>query len=158
MMDNKSMRQEGKQQMDLNSNIRQYSRGFTLLEALIALVIFSVALLGLARMYTQMMSMSHSAYFRTLATIQANDIEERIRANPNGDYEGNCSDDPAPAADFSGWCENTEDLFGAMFVAADVLSTGNDYTIRLEWTERIQDENIDDLDGDTVAFEYMVRK
>jgi type IV pilus assembly protein PilV len=158
MMDNKSMRQEGKQQMDLNSNIRQYSRGFTLLEAMIALVIFSVALLGLARMYTQMMSMSHSAYFRTLATIQANDLEERIRANPNGDYEGNCPDDPDAAADFSDWCGNTATLFGGLLQSATVTVSGEDYTIALEWRERVQDEAIDDLEGENVTFRYVVRR
>lgn len=144
--------------MDLNRQPQHRKQGFTLLEAMIALVIFSVALLGLARMYTQMMSMSHSAYFRTLATIQANDLEERIRANPNGNYAAGCAAAPADPADFQGWCDNTEDLFGALFQSAAVELNGDNYTIRLEWRERIQDDTVDDLAGETVTFEYVVRK
>jgi type IV pilus assembly protein PilV len=129
-----------------------------LLEALIALVIFSVALLGLARMYTQMMSMSHSAYFRTLATIQANDLEERIRANPNGDYAGNCSDDPAAASDFQTWCDNTEELFGTITATVESVNSDMDYRIRLVWSERGLDNEEGNQSFEEVTFEYVVRK
>jgi type IV pilus assembly protein PilV len=155
--------------------MRQNSRGFTLLEALIALVIFSVALLGLARMYTQMMSMSHSAYFRTLATIQANDLEERIRANPVAASDGEYELAACPAAggatmaanDLEQWCNNTTALFGGLLVSASVEIVDNDgnadangdnYSISFTWSERVQDDSIDDLEGGTVTFDYLVRR
>ncbi|HBA32699.1 MAG TPA: type IV pilus modification protein PilV, partial [Gammaproteobacteria bacterium] len=56
-------------------------KGFTLLEVLIALVILSVGLLGLAGLQTTGLRNNHSAYLRSQATLLAYDITDRIRAN-----------------------------------------------------------------------------
>ena len=56
-------------------------KGFTLLEVLIALVILSVGLLGLAGLQTTGLRNNHSAYLRSQATLLAYDIADRIRAN-----------------------------------------------------------------------------
>jgi type IV pilus assembly protein PilV len=55
--------------------------GFTLIEILIAMVILSVGLLGLAGMQTTVLKNNQSAYHRSLATQLAYDIADRIRAN-----------------------------------------------------------------------------
>jgi len=61
--------------------------GFTLLEVLIAVVILSIGLLGVAGMQAVSLKNNHAAYTKTLATNLASDIAERIRANPLGhDY------------------------------------------------------------------------
>ncbi len=60
------------------------SRGFTLLEVMIALVIFSIGLLGLAGLQARGLQSNTVAQYRTLAIIQAYDMAERIRANPQG--------------------------------------------------------------------------
>lgn len=66
------------------------SGGFSLLEVLIALVILSVGLLGIAAMLSTTLKSNDSAYMRSQATILAYNIIDRMRANPigatNGDY------------------------------------------------------------------------
>jgi type IV pilus assembly protein PilV len=57
------------------------SRGLTLVEILIALVILSVGLLGLAGLQTLSLKFNTSAYYRTQATQLAYDIADRMRAN-----------------------------------------------------------------------------
>ncbi len=59
------------------------NRGFTLLEVLVAVVILSVGLLGLAALQTRGQQFSFSAHARTQATILAYDLMDRIRANDN---------------------------------------------------------------------------
>jgi type IV pilus assembly protein PilV len=65
--------------------------GFTLLEVLVALLVLSVGLLGLAALQTTGLSLTHQSQERTQAVIQAYDILDRIRANPvaktAGDYD-----------------------------------------------------------------------
>lgn len=58
--------------------------GFSLLEILIALVILSIGLLGLAALQTMSLRMGHDSYQRTQATMLAYDMVDRIRANPAG--------------------------------------------------------------------------
>ena len=62
-----------------STSIRQ--RGFTLLEVLIAVVILSIGLLGVAGMQASAMRNNHSAYSKTQATALAMDIADRIRIN-----------------------------------------------------------------------------
>ena len=57
--------------------------GFTLLEVLVAILIFAIGLLGLASLQTVSQRSNHSAYLRSQAVIQAYDIADRMRANKN---------------------------------------------------------------------------
>ena len=57
-------------------------RGFTLLEVLIALLILSIGLLGLAALQTISLRSNEMASMRTAATHLAYDITDRMRANP----------------------------------------------------------------------------
>ena len=63
---------------------RQRQRGFTLLEVLIALLILSIGLLGLAALQTTSLRSNQMASMRTSATQLAYDISDRMRANPAG--------------------------------------------------------------------------
>lgn len=54
------------------------ARGFTLIEALVALLVLSVGLVGLAMMQVKAMQSSHVAYQRSVATIAAQDMVERL--------------------------------------------------------------------------------
>jgi type IV pilus assembly protein PilV len=58
--------------------------GFTLLEVLIALLVLSIGLLGLAALQTLGMRSNQMAGMRTLATHYAYDMTDRMRANPEG--------------------------------------------------------------------------
>lgn len=57
------------------------SRGFTLIEIMVALVIFSIGLLGLAMLQTTGLKFNTDSYMRTQATILAYDLIDRMRAN-----------------------------------------------------------------------------
>ncbi len=54
--------------------------GFTLIEALVALVVLSIALLGIAAMQLQALKSSGEAYQRSLASLIAVDVQERVWA------------------------------------------------------------------------------
>jgi type IV pilus assembly protein PilV len=66
--------------MRINSSRNE--RGFTLLEVLIALLILSIGLLGLAALQTVGLRSNQMAVMRTQATHQAYDMTDRMRANP----------------------------------------------------------------------------
>jgi type IV pilus assembly protein PilV len=55
------------------------SRGFTLIEVLIALVIFAIGLLGVAALYLDTLRGSRSALFRQQAIALSADLADRIR-------------------------------------------------------------------------------
>ena len=56
--------------------------GFTLLEALVALLVLAVGLLGLAALQTQGLRFNTDAYVRSQGTYLAYDMIERIRMHP----------------------------------------------------------------------------
>ena len=62
-------------------NARHSMRGFTLLEVLVAVLVMSIGLLGLAGLMASSLKNSHSAYQRTQATWLAYDVLDRMRAN-----------------------------------------------------------------------------
>jgi len=57
------------------------NQGFSLFEVLIALLILSVGLLGLANLQGQSISSSYNAHLRTQATTLAQSMVDRMRAN-----------------------------------------------------------------------------
>lgn len=69
---------------------RSTSLGFTLVEALIALIVLSIGLLGVAGMQIAGLRANLSAASRTQASYLADDIVDRMRANNtaarNGEY------------------------------------------------------------------------
>jgi len=62
--------------------ILRKSKGFSLVEVLIALVIMSVGMLGIAGLYVHSMQAGRTAMLRHHAVTLAGDIADRIRANP----------------------------------------------------------------------------
>jgi len=70
---------------------RSAARGFTLIEALVALVVLSIGLLGVAGMQIAGLRANMSAASRTQASYLAADIVDRMRANNSnaraGQYE-----------------------------------------------------------------------
>jgi len=63
-------------------------RGFTLLEVLIAIVVFSIGLLGLAGLMVMSVKTNHSSYLRTQATFVAQSMADRMRGNTMGIWTG----------------------------------------------------------------------
>ncbi len=58
--------------------------GFSLIEVLIALVVISIGLLGLAGLHLQGMKSNQDSLSRTQAILFAGEITEEMRANPSG--------------------------------------------------------------------------
>lgn len=56
-------------------------KGFSLIEVLIALLVTSVGLLGLAALQAKSLQYNHGAYLRSQANILAYDIADRMRLN-----------------------------------------------------------------------------
>jgi type IV pilus assembly protein PilV len=57
------------------------SSGFSMVEVLVSLVILSVALLGTAGLAAASLRSNNNSYYRSQATVLADDILDRMRAN-----------------------------------------------------------------------------
>ena len=55
-------------------------RGFTLIEALVALLVLSIGLLGVAAMQIEALQSAHAAYQRSIASLAAQDAQEQLWA------------------------------------------------------------------------------
>ena len=75
--------------------LRKRQQGFTLLEVMIALLILSIGLLGLAALQTTGLRSNQMASMRTLATQFTYDMMDRMRSNPVGVAAGEYDDPPA---------------------------------------------------------------
>ena len=98
--------------------------GFTLVEVLIALVVLSIGLLGLAGLQSTGLRFNQSATMRSHATQLAYDMSDRMRANiaaaDAGSYLGSSAAAPAAVAN----CHTGAGCSSAN-MAADDLSTWN---------------------------------
>lgn len=63
---------------------RDRSAGFAMLEVLIAVLVISVGLLGIARLQTAGVRFNHVSYLKSQAALQANDMADRLRENQLG--------------------------------------------------------------------------
>jgi type IV pilus assembly protein PilV len=59
-------------------------RGFSMLEVLIAVLVFSLGIIGLAGLLIFAIQSNHVAYLRTQATFLAHNMADRMSANPAG--------------------------------------------------------------------------
>jgi type IV pilus assembly protein PilV len=96
---------------------RRRSGGFSLLEVMIALLVLSIGLLGLAGLQTFSLKFNHQSYERTQATILIYDIVDRITSNPTAARAGMfdniaagaaAGSFPAPAACQSTGCSSID--------------------------------------------------
>jgi type IV pilus assembly protein PilV len=140
--------------MRLKRNTRNISKrvqGFTLIEVLIALIIMSVGMLGIAGLYVHSMQAGRTSLFRHHAVTLAGDIADRIRANPRaaalyagGPADNNCVDggvDCTPgemaANDIFLWQQQAADTLptGQVFIVFNNAPTPPTYQITVQWTE-----------------------
>jgi type IV pilus assembly protein PilV len=76
----------------LKSYPSKASRGFTLIEVMVAIVILAVGLLGLALLQTNALNNQLEAYQRTQALLSLEDMSNRIRANAANARDGDYTD------------------------------------------------------------------
>ena len=133
-------------------------RGFTMLEILIALLVLSIGLLGVAGLQTMGLRYSQSAYVRSQVTALVDDLADRMRANPggviNGAYDnfGTASTlptDPGCIASANGCTPANLAIYDKLQWVALVkgrlpegvtakverIATTNDFDITLSWTD-----------------------
>ncbi|WP_353571734.1 type IV pilus modification protein PilV [Candidatus Albibeggiatoa sp. nov. BB20] len=147
--------------------LTQHNAGFSMLEMMIALLILSIGLIGIASLQARGQQFNHSAYVRTQVAFLAYDIMDRMRSNKdnldngnadNGGYafqEGscpevsvNCDKDVCIATDvvnydLGNWCKS---LASSLPLGKGIISWDNTdslYTITISWTEdRSEDAEI----------------
>lgn len=134
------------------------NHGFTLLEVLIAIVVLSFGLLGLAGIQAVGIKNTYDANARTLAIQQAYDIADRIRANAvgatAGAYDSITNTIPAdPSCITSGcsatqlrdydqryWNTNNQNMLpaggGTVAVVAGTAIPNKQYLITVMWNDR----------------------
>ena len=78
---------------------RRRLRGFSLVEALVAVVIVSIGLLGVGELIVLSLREGAAALWRTQAVNLVSDMLERIRANPDGGGAYECSGYPQGPAE-----------------------------------------------------------
>lgn len=59
-------------------------RGFTLLEAVVSLLVLSIGMLGIGALFFDGLKSGRTAVYRTTAVYLAADMADRIRSNPSG--------------------------------------------------------------------------
>ena len=130
------------------------NQGFTLLEVLIALLVLSIGLLGIAGMQAYGLQNNHQSYLRSQAMLIAYDMADRMRANPAGvsSYvmaSNDTSSDPgcittgctpAQLATYDKWDWKTNYVTNTKLLpvgSATVTDNANStYTIVVTWSER----------------------
>ncbi len=142
--------------------LKNSQSGFTLLEILVAIVVLSLGLLGLAGLQAATLRNNQVAYYRAIVIQQTNDIADRIRANQAGAKAGNynnltatiptdpdcvtnsCTASQIATADHSQWNNNNARLLpgGTGTVAS---GPGGTFDVTISWTE----------DGATQSFPAM---
>ena len=140
---------------------RKQAKGFSLVEVLIALIVMSVGMLGIAGLYVQSMQAGRTSMLRHHAVNLAGDIADRIRANPtagaayittqganNTCVAGNTDCTPAQMAanDIFLWQAQAAEFLPAMgdgsqqvVIAFNAAATPPTYTVTVRWDEPTPD-------------------
>lgn len=144
---------------------RRKEKGFSLIEVLVALVVLSIGMMGVAALFMDSLRNSGSAIYRTRAVNLAEDMADRIRANQSAaaNYvastsdsgtNNNCNDSNAAAAtactpvqmaahDIFTWKQMITNAqtglpAGEASIARNAATNPPTYTITVQWSE--QDE------------------
>jgi type IV pilus assembly protein PilV len=137
---------------------RTKQSGFTMVEVLVALVVLTIGLLGIAALYLNSLQSGRTAIYRTQAVTLAADLADRIRMNRTAqaaygsvfadaevvvgacDTTGGCSDADLAATDLSRWKATIAQLLpnGQGQVAVTLPIAGGEptnYVVTVRWAE-----------------------
>lgn len=130
------------------------SRGFTLIEVLVAMLVLSIGLLGLAMLQLESIKYNTDAYFRTQATMLAYDIIDRMKANIDaaktgayvassrptqtcGNTAPGCGTTATLATyDLDNWYARIATALPPDATESSITQAGNQHTIIIRWNER----------------------
>jgi type IV pilus assembly protein PilV len=132
-------------------------RGFSLVESLVALVVMSVGMLGIASLYVTSLQTNRSALTRSQAVTLVNDMADRIRANSlakaaynlSGYEDGpedacpgnaNCTPQDLAESDLFRWLNSFQrvlpsNALGKVQYTAGVGGAPDKYSVSVEWKE-----------------------
>ena len=125
-------------------------RGLTLVEILIALLVLSIGLLGLAALQTSSLRFNTSSYYRTQATALAYDFADRMRANRQAALDGQylvAFQDPPPACgaanvagsvaeqDIASWRNALACRIPQSTGSVTPIGAGNEVTVIVQWDD-----------------------
>jgi type IV pilus assembly protein PilV len=135
----------------MQASFKTSHAGFGLIESLVALVVVSVGMIGIAALYGQGLGAGRTALYRTQAVNLAADMADRIRVNRRGraSYGGgaansgcdpgggvNCTPAQMAAHDLFVWQgQVAAQLPAGVGVVQYTGTTPATYTIRVTWTE-----------------------
>ncbi|MET0329818.1 MAG: type IV pilus modification protein PilV [Dyella sp.] len=105
---------------------RERQRGVSLIEVLVAVLIFSIGLIGLAGLLVMATRSNQVAYLRTQASFLASGMADRMRANPwgvwSGSYNGNYPTTTNQTCDSTSACSPANLAVRDKFVWSNALS------------------------------------
>ncbi len=132
-------------------NAYKSNRGFTLIEALVSLLVFSIGLMGIAGLQMTSLRSSTSAHWHSQATWLAYEMSDRMRANQlgvdNGDYDlvdtasppsdpgcmlTGCTPTQMSDLDKYDWSLSIDNLPNGV---GTVVRNNNQFTITITWDE-----------------------
>jgi type IV pilus assembly protein PilV len=151
--------------------------GFTLLEVLVAVLIFAIGLLGLASLQAVGQRNNHSAYLRSQAVIQAYDIADRMRVNwdqlddvyiqsppgaaPCGGTLTACTNSADVAwYDLWEWNQLTREILpqGTGTISRSTVNSQN-IVVAIEWNDTADDnDDADDTTHSSIELEFRPYK
>ncbi len=140
-----------------NSLSQDKANGFTLIEAMVALTLMAIGLLGQMSLQVTSLEGNQSAYMRSQAVFLVNDIIDRMRANQAGVDLGSysvidttatysspgcisnavgCSPQKLAQEDLSEWTRNVKNLLanGSATVAGNA---SGEFTITVKWGKKL---------------------
>lgn len=114
----------------------------TLIEVMVALLILSVGVLGVAAVQLNALKFTDSALRNTQASFIAHDMIERMRANPEANYSlGSLSQAPTSGnhdnprqQDLFDFAINVKNLAGESGEGR-IFATGNAVTVEIDWDD-----------------------
>lgn len=139
-------------------------RGVGLIEILIAVLVLSIGLLGLAALQTRALANNESAFQRSVAVMESYSIADALRANPAGQpvsaFEIGIDDDAPTGTSFaatavSSWRQNLQGLLGEE--ATGSINCQNERcTISTRWNQARATQSTDDDELQTLTIEVRI--
>jgi type IV pilus assembly protein PilV len=129
-------------------------RGFTLIEALVALVVLSIGMLGIAALCIEALRASRAALVRTEAVTLATDMADRIRANRSAGaaYAGAAADAANVDCEAGGvGCSPAELAAHDLFIWGEAIGAALP-----EGTGAVTHVDVDPDDGTPAVYEVTV--